>query len=1056
MLRKYCGDCHDKGNAVGGIQFEKLIDEPDLANQFRSWVKIIQALQTKNMPPKDEEQPTDSERSRVALLLQTQLDKHIRDYEGDPGKSVLRRLTSAEYAYTTLDLTGVDLGSDSNFVNDAVGGEGFTNVGTAQFIDDVSLERHLEAAKRVAVHAVVGAGPLSFFSAAGETGRELFAIGRIADIYRQHGFRTGAGEGAEPFGLDLYPRALYVAWCFDNRQALGRHAVTLEELAQEESISLRFCQHIWRVLHVPEPRFPLSLIVDQWRALPRGVAGGAEEQTQLLAAVRKGCHQISQTLREWQSMLADAAGNEEETAVLTDGVRDVRTRQTLKADINWAKDADIAQLEISVGPASSQSSAGAITIWREPRILFRNLEGRRGEFTALSKHLTVQSRNKLAFSQHPRGLKIGEHDFVLEGQSSVIVELAVPKGARAAQFEVSVELDLMDGENRIVRCRLSDGQIEGETAAETGATSTLLADPQSQLVQQWRDDVAQFAQLLPEVSHREPAPSDRDPIPILFDNTYNKPERNHFHTAVKYHRDDRFLVEHMLDDATRAQLDEAWTDLLTAFDYHAQLVQFASKKYGVTADMAARLAQAQYEPARLASADIDQLSEPLKSIVASMAQEAQMMQGRLQAVPSRHVDEVIRFASLAWRRPLTSTEDKRLRDFYTSMRSQAQATHDSAIRHLITRVLIAPDFIYRVETSETEAGEPITIASGPLTRLSDRELANRLSYFLWSSMPDAELYQLAEQNRLHDSEILGAQVRRMLNDAKARRLATEFFGQWFGFYRFDAYRGIDAERFPEFTESLQRAMYDEAISFFTHIVRQNRPIQEILFADYTFVNAELAAHYGLVRSGLSTSNATQVVGLAAEHRGGLLGLGAIHAVTSAPLRTSAVKRGDWMLRRVVGSPVPPPPADAGSIAADDVQADGMTVRKRLEAHRTNVACQTCHSRIDPLGFAMEHFDPIGRWRDSYRDGLPIDAAGVLFDGTEIKGMAGLADFLRREQRQFERNLSSKLLGYALGRAELASDGPLIDKMLQQADSDGRFVELVICLVNSRQFQYRRK
>jgi hypothetical protein len=250
-------------------------------------------------------------------------------------------------------------------------------------------------------------------------------------------------------------------------------------------------------------------------------------------------------------------------------------------------------------------------------------------------------------------------------------------------------------------------------------------------------------------------------------------------------------------------------------------------------------------------------------------------------------------------------------------------------------------------------------------------------------------------------------------------------------------------------------MYDEAVSFFEHIIREDRPVREILFADYTFVSAPLARHYGIDATEIPEDRHVLVADVAGQHRGGLTAMAAVLAVTSAPLRTSAVKRGDWVLRRVIGTPVPPPPADAGSIPADEALTDGLTVRQRLEAHRTDRACINCHARIDPLGFALEHYDPIGRWRDRYRDGQSIDASGVLSDGRKIDGLAGLREYLRQEEPKFQRNLCSKLLGYALGRAELASDRPLIEAMLSDLAEEGGFSDLVVHIVTSRQFRYRR-
>jgi hypothetical protein len=297
----------------------------------------------------------------------------------------------------------------------------------------------------------------------------------------------------------------------------------------------------------------------------------------------------------------------------------------------------------------------------------------------------------------------------------------------------------------------------------------------------------------------------------------------------------------------------------------------------------------------------------------------------------------------------------------------------------------------------------------------------------------------------------------MLRDPKARRLATEFFGQWLGFYRFDQFQGIDAGRFPEFTDKLRAALYEEAVSFFEHLVREDRPVDELLFADYTFLNRPLAEHYGLrvPAAAAKGDDFIKVDGLAEQHRGGLLGMGAVLAATSAPRRTSAVKRGDWVLRRIVGTPVPPPPANVGSIPADDVLTDGLTVRQRLEAHRKVTSCANCHARIDPLGFALEPYDPLGRWRDAYGDGKPIDPSGTLRDGTTVSGPEGLRDYLRREGSKFHQTVSVKLLGYALGRAGMVSDRPLIERMTHGLARGDRFGDLIVRVVTSEQFRNQR-
>ena len=291
----------------------------------------------------------------------------------------------------------------------------------------------------------------------------------------------------------------------------------------------------------------------------------------------------------------------------------------------------------------------------------------------------------------------------------------------------------------------------------------------------------------------------------------------------------------------------------------------------------------------------------------------------------------------------------------------------------------------------------------------------------------------------------------MLADPKARRLSTEFFGQWLGFYHFDQFRGVDTARFPEFTDEVKSSMYDEAVSFFEHVIRKDRPVREILFADYGFLNQPLAKFYGVKKEVKSTGPVELVEGAGSFQRGGLLRLGAILTATSAPLRTSPVKRGDWVLRRILGTPVPPPPADAGKLPADDKDFGDLSLREKLEAHKRNATCANCHMRIDPLGFPLEHYDSTGRWREKYSDGKPIDDSGVLSDKTEIAGVHGLLDYLKRKEDQVRRTLATKLVGYALGRTVQASDQLLIDRMVATG-GNATFSQLAAEIVTSQQFR----
>jgi len=256
---------------------------------------------------------------------------------------------------------------------------------------------------------------------------------------------------------------------------------------------------------------------------------------------------------------------------------------------------------------------------------------------------------------------------------------------------------------------------------------------------------------------------------------------------------------------------------------------------------------------------------------------------------------------------------------------------------------------------------------------------------------------------------------------------------------------------PQFTEEVKSAMYNEAVSTFEYLVRNDRPVKEILFADYTFLNKPLAKFYGIDKDVKSTDAMEMVTGANAFDRGGALRLGLVFTTTTAPLRTSPVKRGDWVLRRMLGTPTPPPPADAGTLPGDDKSFNGLTLRERLAQHKRNATCAACHLRIDPLGFPLERFDAVGRIRDKYADGKPIDVTGEFADHHTITGTDGLLNYLQTKDKQVMTTLSRKMLGYALGRTVLASDRPLIAEMAA-AGATASFSDLALRVVTSRQFR----
>ena len=1040
LVTEFCVDCHQADHAEAGINLEALLADNDFAADFRRWRRVAHQLDQKLMPPESSNQkPKEEQRRQLLSVIGPKIAEAEQQHDGEPGNIVMRRLTSAEYGYAIRDLTGIEFDVERNFVSDAVGGAGFTNTGIVQFTQDSTLERYLEAARQVADHAVVGTGPLQFFQDPGQTGFELSAIDRILTIYRKHGFRTSAGEGGQPFGLDKYPRAFLVAWKFRYRNHLGDPAVTLKSLADDAGIDERFAEYIFQTLTTNAQSFPTSEITQAWHRLPVPVAGKLTN----LESVTEACHRLAELLRSWQYRFGGNPDAKEEAPILRADRFNVEQTRSFEMNINWPKGTTTAHLVISVESANDDGSPSAAIIWKNPQVQFRDYAKQLADPEPLRDFLTNETTARLKFGGPWFDGELPPTDFGTVGTNPLAIELPIPDGARSGRLLVTAELDCKHGEDCIVRCSIA--QLEETDQGKS--VSGLLANPGSPTFPAWKNGVLEFARQLPQMSQREPAPSDRDPVPPPIDETYNNPERNFFHTRMKYFRDDEFLSRNILDNDTRRQLDQAWTDLTGSFDFHDTWLQFLARKYGK-----------ELNSRRIESLEDDWISMfPVEGrrYVMSLKADFDKSQPMFAAAEAGHVQDVVHFASKAWRGPLSESERVSLQNFYRSLRSVSKLDHRSAVCAVLARVLVSPRFLYRSERAPLEQ----RIATDVAVPLTQSELASRLSFLIWSSVPDEDLRRAVVAGNLSTPSQLTSQVRRMLLDGKSRRFATEFFGQWFGFYRFHQFRGIDEKQFPEFSTSLQQAMYDEAVEFFDFIVRQNRPLDEILLADYAFVNQELARHYGLPVElddpSKSSSELRRVSASGSSHRGGLLRLGAVLATTSAPRRTSPVKRGDWIMRRVLGANVPPPPADAGSIAADEVAGDGLSIRQRLIAHRRDASCHNCHARFDAFGFALENYDPIGRWRTHYRDDKPVETSGSLRDGRTISGVEELHQYLQDELPRFHETLAVRLLGYALGRQESVGDRALIEQLKRQLHDGGGVNELMEHIVLSRQFRYRK-
>lgn len=404
-------------------------------------------------------------------------------------------------------------------------------------------------------------------------------------------------------------------------------------------------------------------------------------------------------------------------------------------------------------------------------------------------------------------------------------------------------------------------------------------------------------------------------------------------------------------------------------------------------------------------------------------------------------------ARRAFRRPVTEADVNPLLAFYE--RGRRTGDFDDGIQRALEAMLVAPDFLLRVET------DPPRAAAGTVYRLNDLELASRLSFFLWSSLPDDELLTLAERGRLTSPTVLQQQIRRLLDDPRAQAFVSNFGGQWLHLRNLDTITP-DPEVFPGFDESLRLAFRRETELFFESILRENRSVLELLDADYTYLNQRLAEHYGVRGVYGPQFRRVNLDEKQRALRGGLLGQGSILTVTSYPNRTSVVQRGKWILENLLGAPPPPPPPDVPDLKPKGQDGRLLSMREQLDLHRANAICASCHARMDPIGFALENYDGIGKWRNKDA-GLPIDASGKLPDGTSFNGAAELKQILLQKHRdEFVATVTEKLLTYALGRGLEAYDAPVIRAIMRDtAKENYRLPALISAVITSKPFQMRR-
>jgi hypothetical protein len=608
---------------------------------------------------------------------------------------------------------------------------------------------------------------------------------------------------------------------------------------------------------------------------------------------------------------------------------------------------------------------------------------------------------KARFGQHPDQKPLDDTSLIAAVKDAV--EIRLPAALfNGRVFLVEAKLDGPAGE-RVVQVRATLG-------GEGSWVPNLLGSAESPAYKRRLQGVAEFRRVFPLfLAFPQVVPTDE----VV--------------TLKMFHREDEPLIRLFLTEEQARQLDKLWAEQrfisrqpVAEFDYLPQFMGYTT----------------QDTPKAFQQFFIDRKPTFQKHAEAFLKEE--------EAAIPKHLNALAGFAERAYRRPLTEKEKAELLGLYRAIRAK-QTSHDEALRGTLARVLVAPAFLFRIEQSP---------AGKDPTPVSDWELATRLSYFLWSSMPDDELLRLAAAGQLRNPKTLAAQVERMLQDPKARSLAIEFGTQWLHVRGFDEFNEKNEKLFPAFTPDLRKAMNEEAILFFLDLFQNNRPVRSILDADHVFVNDMLAKHYGI--PGVNGPQWRRVDGVRKYGRGGVLGFASVQTKHAGASRTSPVLRGNWVVETLLGEKLPRPPKNVPQLPEAE-GSGGKTMRQQVETHAKAPQCASCHVRIDPFGFALEQFDPIGRLRKQDLGGLPVDTHAKLRDGSEFDGIDGLRAYLLNKKLDgITRLFGKRLLGYALGRSTTLSDTLLLDEIAKELSKNGGKVQAAIqAIVRSPQFRMVR-
>ena len=990
LFENYCFDCHDDSQAEAELDlysfFKNPAADPRVAQSLR---RVVHSLEHSEMPPaKAKRKPSAKERQQM-IDFALQIRKRIAtEQKDDPGHLVMARLTPHEYRNVIRDLSGGIVTDAGRFLpNEGGAGEGFSNVGEAQSMTPAQLERYLDAAKDALAHLRVS-------PATGIKWRRFpripideprlarqEAVNEIIEWYvgQQQKWGEEHRNALNRRFGFVHTAYLHAAWRYQNRSNRKFGFDQFTSL-DEFKLSAVILEKWWKILSAENPKPPFVAWAKAWHQLPAN-------------ASRKMIIDECRSIVSGKKTGISVANSEDFAPSYEISYHEAREEVlAAAADGYWPfriEVRDARELFLIVSDAGD-GNRGETGRWRAGRIVFE--DGTSKPWQDVVKLKGANSGRDYAFGKHyDTGKTIGPDEVGVRPPGGL--KFNVP--ANALVFEVEMSLDERSRGNSSVQALVLD--FKPRRQSFIARRPVFGGKPRNAASQE-----SKSKELARALRKRNLSEANKTKIGL-------NAERNVF------------------ADWTRTSIQAIggpWPD-------HSADRHEPNFPYHLTAKEVL---------ANATKSDLARLRE-LEDHLAAVAEPILQNDERGLMIPLKE------FASRAWRRPPTSTEIETLTKIYRETRERG-FSFDGAAKGALLAVLASPDFLYPRSSRRQEAHakdlKGKSLLTSTATRpLSARELASRLSFFLWGSIPDEHLIAAAD---LTNPGVLRQHARRMLNDERARSLATEFASQLWQFGSFEDFNGPDSKRFAEFTPTIRSAMLAETIEFVADLFMNDESLENLLSADYTFANANLAKFYGLPQIRGPQMRRVDVP----EGRGGLVTMGLFLTKTSLPLRTSPVQRGTWVYRDVLGRSLPAPPPNVPDLSEDETNDQGQTVREQLEIHQADPNCASCHAKIDPPGIALEAFDPIGRFRSGY------ETETTTHDGVNLRGVAGLKHYLKTHRDEFFAHFNRKLLGYALGRAVQLGDEALLIRMNRRLKEDGyQFDSLVEEIVTSIQFRHRR-